>query len=92
MSKQSITQFVYDNTNGITKAQAKQAVDSVFDAIKESLANGDDVAIKDFGAFKLTERGERTARNPKTGEPITVAACKVVKFKAGKTLKTALNG
>ncbi|HRL00978.1 MAG TPA: HU family DNA-binding protein, partial [Vitreoscilla sp.] len=48
--------------------------------------------IAGFGTFAISERAERTGRNPKTGEPITIAAAKKPAFKAGKALKEAVNG
>jgi DNA-binding protein HU-beta len=59
---------------------------------KNELTAGGEVAITGFGSFKGSARAERTGRNPRTGEPLTIAASKSVKFVPGATLKSALNG
>ncbi len=74
----------------MSKAAAALAVDAVLGGITGSLANGDAVSLVGFGVFSVAERAARTARNPRTGEPIEVAASKSPKFKAGKSLKDAV--
>ena len=71
---------------GISKADAKRALDAFIDATSGALSNGDRVSLVGFGSFSVTERGERKGRNPRTGEEITIAAKKVIKFKAGADL------
>lgn len=73
------------------KTTVERVVNELFDTIRDEMAAGGEVAITGFGTFAVVERGERQGRNPKTGEPVTVAACKAVKFKAGKLLKEAAN-
>ena len=73
----------------LTKADAGKAVVST---ITEALKRGEEVRIAGFGTFGISERGERQGRNPQTGAPITIAASKVAKFTAGKSVKDALNG
>ena len=77
--------------SGLSKADAKKAVDGVLDAISGALKSGDKVALVGFGTFSVSERGERTGINPATKQPITLAAKKVVKFKGGAELNGALN-
>jgi len=77
-------------TTDLTKASATNAVEAILSGITSSLSSGDSVNIVGFGAFTVTERAARTARNPRTGEPIAVAASKAPKFKAGKSLKDAV--
>lgn len=72
---------------GLTKAEAKKALDASIEAITEALKKGDSVQLVGFGTFKLKERSARTGRNPKTGEPLQIAASKVPSFVAGKGLK-----
>ena len=76
---------------GLTKAQATAALQAVETGVIDTLANGGEVTLIGFGTFKVNERAERTGRNPKTGEAITIAAAKVPTFKAGKALKEAVN-
>lgn len=75
----------------ISHASAQRAVDAIFGAIANSLRNGEQVTLTGFGSFTVTERAARSGRNPRTGEPITIAASKNPRFKAGKGLKDALN-
>ena len=77
--------------SGLSKADAKKAVDGVLDAISGALKSGDKVALVGFGTFSVSERGERTGINPATKQPITIATKKVVKFKGGAELNGALN-
>lgn len=71
---------------GLTKVQAKEAVDATLGAIAEALVAGDKVALLGFGTFSLVEKPERTGINPRTKETITIAARKQIKFKAGSEL------
>ena len=68
----------------ITKAKA------FIEAVTTSLQKGEDVSLVGFGTFTVSERSERTGRNPQTGETIKIAACKQPKFRAGKKLKDAV--
>ena len=75
---------------GLSKKDAEKAVAAVFDSITEALKKGDKVQLVGFGTFYVGERAARQGRNPKTGEPLTIAAAKTPKFRAGKALKDAL--
>lgn len=66
-------------------------VDTLFDTIAEAIAEGGRVELRGFGAFWSKERPARTARNPRTGEQVQVAARRTPFFKAGKPLKELLN-
>ena len=76
---------------GHTVADSKKATSAVFDALREALAAGDGMVVKGFGSFSISERQARTGRNPRTGEPLEIAASKSVSFKAAKALKEAVN-
>ncbi|MEM1205263.1 MAG: HU family DNA-binding protein [Acidobacteriota bacterium] len=78
-------------TSGLTKKQAGEIVDGLFDQIQAALAGGDRVQVAGFGTFQISERKERQGRNPQTGEAMTIAASKSVRFKPGKQLKDAVN-
>ena len=71
---------------GLSKADSKQALDAVIDAISGALKEGDKVAILGFGTFAVTERPARTGINPATKEKIQIEAKKVIKFKPGAEL------
>ena len=74
----------------LPKTTASKAVDAFAAVIGEALKDGDTVVITGFGTFSVRERPARTGHNPKTGEPMEIAASKTPNFKAGKTLKDAL--
>lgn len=72
--------------SGLSKADAKRALEAFVDATTDTLKKGDKVALVGFGSFSVAERSARTGRNPKTGAAINIPAKKVVKFKAGADL------
>lgn len=76
---------------GLSKADSKKALDATIEAIAEALKAGDKIALIGFGTFSVAERPERQGINPATKAPITIAAKKVAKFKAGADLDNALN-
>lgn len=76
--------------NKVTKKEAEDALSAIIDIITEELAKGERIVITGFGTFEVSNRAEREGRNPSTGEPMTIAATKAPKFKAGKTLKDAV--
>lgn len=78
--------------SGLTKVDAGKAIDAFQEVVVETLAKGDKVSLVGFGTFSVSERAARTGKNPQTGEAIDIAACKLPKFKAGKTLKEAVAG
>ena len=77
--------------SGLSKSDASRAIAAFESAVCDALVSGDTVNITGFGTFKSVEVAERTGRNPKTGEQMTIAAHRSVKFKAGKTLKDAVH-
>ena len=76
---------------GLSKADAKKAIDAFCETVSEVLKAGDKLSLVGFGTFSVAERGERQGINPLTKQPITIAAKKSVKFKGGKELTDALN-
>ncbi|MCX6235147.1 MAG: HU family DNA-binding protein [Bacteroidetes bacterium] len=72
--------------SGLTKADAKRALDAFIGATSTALKKGDRVALVGFGSFAVAKRAARKGRNPQTGKEIKIAAKKVVKFKAGSEL------
>ena len=73
------------------KKDAEAAVNAVFDAVTEALANGEKVQVVGFGTFEVKERAARTGINPRTKKAIKIAASKTLSFKAGKAMKELLN-
>lgn len=74
----------------ISKKAANIALNTFVGSVTTALKKGDRVALVGFGTFSVTKRKARTARNPRTGEPIHVPARKAPKFKAGRDLKKAV--
>ncbi len=75
---------------GLSKVDAKKALEATLDAIKGALVEGDKVALVGFGTFSVNERPAHEGINPATKQKITIAAKKVAKFKAGAELSDAL--
>jgi len=78
--------------HGIRKADAKKLVDSVFAAIAEAAAKGEEISLNGFGKFKVKNTPQREGRNPATGATITIAAARKVAFTPAKALKDKVNG
>ena len=76
---------------GISKADAKRALDAFVDATAGALGKGDRVSLVGFGSFSVSKRQAREGRNPQTGAPIKIAAKNVAKFKPGAELNDKLN-
>ncbi|MGD9380412.1 MAG: HU family DNA-binding protein [candidate division WOR-3 bacterium] len=74
----------------ISKRAAGIALNTFVEATTNALRSGDKVALVGFGTFSVSQRKARTARNPRTGEPIEVPAKRAPKFKAGRDLKNAV--
>lgn len=76
--------------SALSKKDAEAAVNATVEAIKEALKAGDKVQLVGFGTFAVKARAARSARNPRTGETIEVAAAKFPTFAAGKALKDSV--
>ncbi len=74
----------------LSKKDAEKAVNAVLETITATVASGNKVQLIGFGTFELRERAEKQARNPRTGEAMTVSACKAPAFKAGQAFKNAV--
>ena len=90
MNKQELIGAVAEST-GLGRSEATKAVESVFDGITSALKKGDEVRLVGFGTFSVSKRKASTGRNPRTGEPMSIAASSQPKFKAGKGLKDSVN-
>ena len=89
MNKAQLIDAIASDAN-LTKAHAKRALDAFVKTTTGALKKGDRVALVGFGSFSVSKRNARTGRNPQTGKPITIAAKKVVKFKARADLSGAV--
>ena len=90
MNKAELISKIAQDT-GISKANAAAAVQSFFEGVTRSLKKGQPITFVGFGTFKTSQRKARTARNPQTGAAIKIPKRKVVRFTAGKALKSAVN-
>ena len=90
MNKNDLISAVAE-ASGLSKTDASNAVEGVFDSITKALAGGDEVRLVGFGTFSVAKRKASTGRNPRTGEPMNIPASTQPKFKAGKGLKDAVN-
>lgn len=90
MNKSDVIQDVA-GVSGVSKSDVERVIDAFFDTVRTAASNGDRVAWPSFGSFSISQRQARTGRNPRTGEPVPIAASKALKFSASSALKTALN-
>ena len=90
MTKTELINAIADKT-GSSKKDASTALDAVISVITEALESGEKVALTGFGTFEVRERGEKTCINPKTKEKMVCPPCKAPAFKAGRSLKEAVN-
>lgn len=89
MNKADLISKVHEEID-VTKADAERSVECVIGSIVDALKSGEEVSIAGLGIFSTKMRNARTARNPRTGEPIEVPAMRVPKFRAAKALKDAV--
>lgn len=89
VKKNQLVQILAEK-KGVSKKDAGEWVDMVFDEITKIMVANDKVNITGFGIFRVADRKAREARNPKTGEAVHVPAKRAPKFRAGKVLKEAV--
>lgn len=90
MNKSELVADIADRA-GLSRADAGRALEATIAAIAGSLKNSEPVSIVGFGTFTVKQRGERSGRNPRTGETIRIPASTAPSFKAGKALKDAVS-
>ncbi|MBR6569838.1 MAG: HU family DNA-binding protein [Clostridia bacterium] len=90
MNKTELIAALTEKTD-LSKKDAEKALNGLIDVITEALVAGDKVQIVGFLSAEVKARPEREARNPQTKEPITIPASKAPVFKAGKSLRDAVN-
>jgi integration host factor subunit alpha len=91
LTKAELAELLFDNV-GLNKREAKDMVETFFEEISASLAQGDTVKLSGFGNFQLRDKPQRPGRNPKTGEEIPITARRVVTFHASQKLKQLVDG
>ena len=90
MNKTELIAAIAEKTE-LSKKDSGKALEAFIDVVTEELKKGEKIQLVGFGTFEVTERAERTGRNPQSGEPMPIPASKAPKFKAGKALKDMLN-
>ena len=91
MNRQELIEALATKT-GNTKAGADRNVAALIEIITATLKKGDKLGLVGFGSFEVRKRAARVGRNPKTGAELKIKASKVPAFKAGASLKAAVNG
>ena len=89
MNKSELVEVIAQKSR-LTKKDCEAALNALIAAITDSLKSGDRVTLVGFGVFEVKQRAARTARNPKTNEPVAIPASKLPMFKPGKALKEAV--
>ena len=90
MTKDELMKAISEES-GLLKKDCDSFLNAFTNTIKKSLSKGNDVKLIGFGTFNVRDRAARTGSNPRTGDEIAIAACKVPGFKAGSELKKAVN-
>ena len=90
MTKADIVQIVWEKI-GFSRKETFDMVEEVFEIIQDTLANGQEVKITNFGNFEVRQKKTRKGRNPQTGETLEISARRVLSFKPSVMLKRELN-
>lgn len=92
ISKSVLARQISEELHGFTKKELTVIINTIFQNMKEALARGEKIEVRGFGIFKLRDRIGRVARNPKTGEKVSIPERKTVHFKISKAFHNELNG
>ena len=90
MTKADLVEKVANEAE-MTKKDAEQLVEIIFDSIITSLNKGEKIELRGFGSFRVRQRNARKGRNPKTGASVNIPSKRVAYFKPGKELKDIIN-
>ena len=91
MIRSELVQKLVEDNPHLYQRDVEKIVNTIFEEIIETMAGGDRVELRGFGAFSVKKRDSRTGRNPRTGESVAVEEKHVPFFKAGKLLRDRLN-
>lgn len=86
MNKSELVAMMAEKAN-LSKKDAEKALNAFVESVQETVKTGDQISLVGFGKFELRKRKSREGKNPRTGEKLTMAACSVPAFKAGKAFK-----
>ena len=90
VTRSQLSEAVYQEV-GLSRNESAQLVESVLAEVSDRLVQGETVKISSFGSFSIRHKGERTGRNPRTGEEVPIKARRVLVFKASHVLKDSIN-
>ena len=91
MTKADIIDAVFEKVGGFSKEEAGDAVETVFETVKETLEKGEKIKLSGFGNFVVRDKLARTGRNPQTGQGMVISARRVLTFRPSQVLKNTLN-
>lgn len=86
MTKTELIKKLVSRSN-LSPNEMREAIEIILDTIKDAMANGERIEIRDFGAFVVRELPAKLGRNPRTGESVDVPSQRMVRFKAGKEMR-----
>ena len=92
MIRSELVQKLMDENPHLSQGDVERVISTIFEEIITTMANGDRVELRGFGAFSVKKRGSRQGRNPRTGAAVSVEEKHVPFFKTGKLLRDRLNG
>ena len=92
MIRSELVQKLMDENPHLIQRDVERVISTIFEEIITTMANGDRVELRGFGAFSVKKRGSRQGRNPRTGAAVSVEEKHVPFFKTGKLLRDRLNG
>jgi len=86
MTKADLVEIIFEKV-GLSKKEAQDIIEIIFDTIKNSFVEGESVKIPGFGTFNVRKKAARRGRNPQTGEELEITPRRVLTFKASNQLK-----
>jgi integration host factor subunit alpha len=89
MTKADLVEIIFEKV-GLSKKEAQDIIEIIFDTIKQAFQEGESVKISGFGTFNVRKKAARRGRNPQTGEELEITPRRVLTFKASNQLKAAL--
>ena len=92
LTKLDLINQVFASFPDYSKAQVREAVETLLELMKSNLENGDNLLLSGFGKFSVKEKRPRKGRNPQTGKELILDARRVVTFNASGKLKEIVNG
>ncbi len=90
LTKEKLITDIYNNV-GLSKSQSRASVETLFEIIKETLENGEDILVSGFGKFVVKDKAARRGRNPQTTQDLRLRARRVVVFKTSGVLRRKIN-